>query len=106
MSALGGLVRRAWQATRERDSEGFDPTAYEYVYRYVTAGDDRVCPDCLGSDGSTYIGAYVLNEFPYAEHLGNGVWFVNRHKHCRCMLICDQLVETCAEKLSFEVSIT
>ncbi|MCL1977599.1 MAG: hypothetical protein FWG55_05830 [Candidatus Bathyarchaeota archaeon] len=97
---------QARQITQGRDREGFDPTAYEYVYRYVTAEDDKVCPDCISTDGSTFPGAYILQEFPYAEHLGNGVWLVNRHLKCRCLLICDQMVETCAEKLSFEISLS
>jgi len=85
-------------------NQGFNAASPEFIYRYTTAGDDRVCSECLGYDGTLFTGDQVPSKFPQAEYVGSNMWVVNLHDLCRCTLDLDNGVAACTQKLYEELN--
>jgi len=89
-----------------RSNSGYDPADNSFLYRYICMEDSTVCEECLFNEASLISGDMIATVFPDAKHIGLGVWFVNHHPNCRCLLVAELLSETCAQKLSNELSTT
>jgi len=80
-------------------ASGFDATNPEFIYRYRTAGDERVCADCIGDDNAMMNGREIQSHFPNAVYVGEGLWFINRHDKCRCTGDLENAGAACAKLL-------
>lgn len=96
-----------------RKAEGYSPWSREFLYEYVTARDERVCPVCEPHDRQVYNGEEVKQKFPYAEYFGSGIAFPRTHRteearqrkirgECRCMLYLKNASEGFEQKLHQE----
>lgn len=85
-----------------RSSSGYDPQDNAFMYRYIALDDPKTCEDCLMLDSSLYSGSTITSVFKHAFHIGGGIWMVQKHKKCRCVLICDNIEWGCSDKLADE----
>jgi hypothetical protein len=88
------------QVIAECEAVGFDSFDMEFVYRYVTMLDNRVCADCLPYHGVTFQGGYVQSEFPRCRQAWGNTIDPCKHDGDRCYLRLINGPEACATLLS------
>jgi SPP1 gp7 family putative phage head morphogenesis protein len=88
-----------WDFSPEPTESEFQTEKVEPVFNFITAADERVCPQCGPLDGQVFTASEVESNFPDASELFPGTVAANVHINCRCQLIGEPMDESATDSL-------
>lgn len=76
-----------WDFSPEPTESEFQIEDLEPIFEFITAADERVCPQCGPLDGQVFKASEVKSNFLDATELFPGTLAAKIHANCRCQLI-------------------
>jgi hypothetical protein len=81
-----GKLNHVMRVVKIREATGWPLLMADENWKYITMGDERVCPICAALEGVNFNGPGIPDKFPFHEFLEETVIIPHIHPNCRCHL--------------------